>query len=139
MASWIQTVAVVVALFFSGIATRQATRATRVSNYLGTTQHHRDLWMETLRTPHLQRIFEPEPTPAEPTTEEYWYIIFVIRHFATAYDCVKLGQVPARNFAEDMARTLSTPLCMKVWLMVKKYQPPDFEKFVDDGIASLGR
>jgi hypothetical protein len=138
VATWIQTIAVLLALVFSGIATRQAARATRVSNILAMNEHHRELWIELVHTPALSRIFESSPNPPEPTDVERRFIVLVIRHMVTWRECVLFGGVPAGADARDAAEILSRPLCTKVWLEVRSFQPASFQKWADDAIAALG-
>lgn len=89
--------------------------------------------------PALARVLDPQPDLATHpiSNAESLFVLFLILHLASSFEATKHGMYfVERGLRADVRGFFSLPIPQGVWEQMKKYQHPDFVRFVDGVIDS---
>lgn len=130
----LQSAAILITLIFTFIQLRRSDQSNRTLIALELTAAHREIWKLLFESPQLSRILEEKPdienTPI--VKQEKIFVNFVIRHMAAVFSANKQGMFTVRDvYKTDLADFLVLPIPNRVWQDIKKYQTPEFAKFID--------
>ena len=130
----VQTVGMIGALLFTGLALVLDVRSRRAGNLIRLTDRHRELWERMSADPHLARILDPDADLEKKplTAEEELFAIFVVLHLSDNYFFIKAGffEQP-RGLRKDIRMFFSLPIPRAVWMKVRELQDAHFLKFVE--------
>lgn len=128
------TVAITASLLFTAIELRHVEKAQRVTNLLTITAHHREIWSLLLSTPALVRVLNPDVNLARKpvTAEERVFVTFLIFHLNNSFqaETSKMFRAAA-GLGSDIARFFALPIPGAVWEEARKFQDPEFVRFVE--------
>lgn len=131
----LETIAVVSGLYFTAASFRADAKERRLSNLMGLTGGHRDLWMEIDQRPDLARLMKKDvDLKKEPVTaSEKRFAHLLITHFAVSYVAVKSGLVSdMAGLRRDVRSFFSFPIPAEVWRWSRDFQGRELVAFVDE-------
>lgn len=124
----------ILGLFFTGLALLLQTIERRIANLFEATKQHREIWSAIHERDDLRRIdaaaadLQIQPV----TSEEELHVSFIILHFATNFRAAKFGMffLPTQ-IRLDIDDFFSRPIPRAVWEKLRRFQEPDFVRFVE--------
>lgn len=105
----------------------------RVRNLFTLTKNHREIWSQVVEKPELARVLSEAPDlDKNPMTDsERLFVLFLILHLASSFEATKHGMYFAEHgLRTDVREFFSLPIPHAVWNQVKRYQQPNFVRFV---------
>ena len=130
----IESVGIVVGLFFTGFALRADVRSRQADILIRLTESHRSLWSYHEQRPELKRIFQRQvDLTAHPVTpQEARFVQFFINHVVITFRTRKLGvYVPPEQLDSDLREFFSNPIPGTAWQTLRRYQDKDFAAYID--------
>jgi hypothetical protein len=133
----LQTIGIVVGLFFTAQSIRAETKERRIQNLFTLTEAHRDLWTTLYEKPELARVMSAavDLTKFPPTREEELFTHLLILHLATWFKARSLGtDLDEDAVSFDIGQFFSHPIPQRVWVKSKPFQDRSFVAFVDSAL-----
>lgn len=131
----LQSVGIIGGLLTSAYTIHKNAQVQRVQNLFTLTKNHREIWSQVVEKPELARVLDPAvDLNRRPITDaERLFVLFLILHLASSFEATKHGMYFAeQGLRADVHEFFSRPIPHFVWGQIRKYQQPDFIKFVDD-------
>ena len=125
---------IVSGFLFTSASFRADTRSRRLANLITLTQQHRDLWEETMKNPHLNRVTNPKAELGnKPITHgESQFVVLLILHLHCWFRAIQNSEVRGvEGLSRDMKLFFSLPIPRRVWEEKRAFQDRDFVEFVD--------
>lgn len=136
----IQTIGIVVGLFFTGLSLRRDHTGRKLANLLALKEEHRELWNAVRENGELSRILKPDADLlARPmTSAEEVFLRQVIVHTAVSYELIRNGTpLDMEAFRNDVAEFFNLPLPREVWKTVRASQQKEFRTFLERASPSV--
>lgn len=135
--NWIdilQSVGIIAGLLTSAYTIRKEGEVRRIQNLFTLTKSHREIWSQVVEKPELARVLSEKPDlDRDPITHaEHLFVLFLILHLASSFEARKQGMYFAEHgLSADAGEFFKLPIPRAVWRQVRKYQAPEFTRFVE--------
>ncbi len=126
-------------MIFTFVQLRRADQSNHTLITLELTTAHREIWKLLLENPQLSRILEEklDLEKLSVTQQERVFVNFVIRHMGAVYAANKQSMFAIPDvYKTDLADFIALPIPNHVWQVTKKYQAPEFVRFIDSLLES---
>ena len=137
--SFVGAVGIIGSLLFTAAYFREDSKNRLVTNLLAIEDRHRAFWSEAQQRKDLKRIFSHEAAAVEQplTSEEELFMRRVILYFATGWRLEKILNRGEMNLLfRDVSEFFSLPLPRAVWDKCKKFNNPQFVRFVERALKA---
>lgn len=121
----------------TAVLLRADAKARRITNLIGLTEQHLEIWRELYERPELSRVLRPSPSSEKhPVTKnEELFVRSLVLHLYSAFRAMHEGlYTKPAGLKRDIAWFFSLPIPAEVWKMLKPFQDRDFVKFVEFAI-----
>ena len=118
-------------------ATNDEAKARKISNLIGMTANHRELWKEFSKHPEYKRVLDPSANLDEQpvTSAEEVFVSMWISQTSSTYEALKDDLLTKlEGFKRDVGQSFSLPIPNAVWQRTKLLQNQDFAAFIESAL-----